>query len=260
MGKFLVVGDSCTDIHIYGKCSRLSPEAPVPIINPVKVVKNGGMAKNVKSNLEKMGSEVEIITNPNNIKKTRYIDEHTNAMLLRVDENDFTNRVSQDEIKKIKNNSYNGFKFDGLIISDYCKGFLEEEDITTLIKNNKMVFLDTKKILGDWMYGVDFVKINENEFKKTEKYIDREKLRHKLIITLGSKGCQYIESVYPVPKVDGVKDYSGAGDTFLAAFSHEYINGSSERHINPRTSVYLAIEYAQKCATIVVQKHGVATI
>ena len=110
------------------------------------------------------------------------------------------------------------------------------------------------------MYGVDFVKINENEFKKTEKYIDREELRHKLIITRGSKGCQYIESMYPVPKVDGVKDYSGAGDTFLAAFSHEYINRRSERHINPWTSVYLAIEYAQECATIVVQKHGVATI
>ena len=195
MGKFLVIGDSCTDIHIYGKCNRLSPEAPVPIINPIKVIKNGGMAKNVKSNLEKMGSKVQIITNPNNIKKTRYIDEHTNAMLLRVDENDFTSRVSKDEIKKIKNNAYRDFKFDGLIISDYCKGFLEEEDIETLIKNNKMVFLDTKKILGEWMYDVDFVKINENEYTKTEKYINKEKLKDKLIITRGSRGCEYMDEI-----------------------------------------------------------------
>ena len=111
MSKFLVIGDSCTDIHIYGKCSRLSPEAPVPIINPTKVVKNGGMARNVKSNLERMGSEVQIITNPNNIKKTRYIDEHTNAMLLRVDENDYTNRVDLNELKKVKNNTYGDYEF-----------------------------------------------------------------------------------------------------------------------------------------------------
>ena len=41
MIKFLVIGDSCTDVHIYGKCNRLSPEAPVPILNPIKQIKNG---------------------------------------------------------------------------------------------------------------------------------------------------------------------------------------------------------------------------
>ena len=71
MSKFLVIGDSCTDVHIYGKCNRLSPEAPVPILNPTKQVSNGGMAKNVMANLIKMGSEVDIITNPNNIKKNK---------------------------------------------------------------------------------------------------------------------------------------------------------------------------------------------
>ena len=106
MIKFLVIGDSCTDVHIYGKCNRLSPEAPVPILNPIKTIKNGGMAKNVKSNLIKMGAEVQIVTNPNNIKKIRYVDSHTNAMLLRVDENDITTRVSNKIISKITNNKY----------------------------------------------------------------------------------------------------------------------------------------------------------
>ena len=251
MSKFLVIGDSCTDIHIYGKCSRLSPEAPVPIINPTKVVKNGGMARNVKSNLERMGSEVQIITNPNNIKKTRYIDEHTNAMLLRVDENDYTNRVDLNELKKVKNNTYGDYEFDGLIISDYCKGFLEEEDIELLINNNSNVFLDTKKILGEWMYGVDFVKINEVEYEKTKKYINEKTLKNNLIITRGSDGCQHEDEIYPVPQVDGVKDYSGAGDTFMSGFVCEYIKSFD---------VKKAINYAQECATIVVQKHGVATI
>ena len=172
MIKFLVIGDGCTDVHIYGKCNRLSPEAPVPILNPIKTIKNGGMAKNVKSNLIKMGAEVQIITNPNNIKKIRYVDAHTNAMLLRVDEKDFTDRVSSDVISKIKKNIYEDFHFDGLIISDYCKGFLTETDIQFLIEHNDNVFLDTKKILGEWMYDVNFVKINEKEYEKTKRYID----------------------------------------------------------------------------------------
>ena len=251
MSKFLVIGDSCTDVHIYGKCNRLSPEAPVPILNPTKQVSNGGMAKNVMANLIKMGSEVDIITNPNNIKKIRYVDEHTNAMLLRVDENDYTDRVDLNELKKVKNNVYENYKFDGLIISDYCKGFLLEKDIEYLISNNSNVFLDTKKILGKWMYGVDFVKINQSEYNKTKNYMDCKILKDKLIITKGPKGCQYKNEIYPVPEVDGVKDYSGAGDTFLSGFAHQYLKTND---------IGKSINYAQECATIVVQKHGVATI
>ena len=36
--------------------------------------------------------------------------------------------INQDDLKQIKYNSYKGFKFDGLIISDYCKGFLDEDE------------------------------------------------------------------------------------------------------------------------------------
>ena len=52
MSNVLVVGDSCTDIFIYGDINRLSPEAPVPVFNPIKRVKNGGMSKNVVANLK----------------------------------------------------------------------------------------------------------------------------------------------------------------------------------------------------------------
>ena len=251
MIRFLVIGDGCTDIHVYGKCDRLSPEAPVPILKPVEITVTGGMAKNVAANLRKMGAVVEIITNVNNIKKTRYIDEHTNAMLLRVDENDYTDRIQSAVISEIKNNKFKDFEFDALIISDYCKGFLSEEDINVLIKNNDLVFLDTKKMLGDWMYDVDFVKINKREYEKTRRYVDENEIFNKLIVTQGSDGCQYRNKPYPVTLVDGIKDYSGAGDTFISGFAYQFLKSKN---------VEEAINYAQECATIVVQKHGVATI
>jgi len=251
MSKILIIGDSCTDIFVYGTCNRICPEAPVPILNPIKTTKNGGMAKNVSRNLNKMGADVKIVTNSNDIKKTRYVDDKTNSIMLRIDESDFTKRINQEDLKQITYNSYKGFQYDALVISDYCKGFLNETDIQFLIENNHSVFLDTKRKLSDWVYGVNYLKINEKEYRKTKNYIDYDKIKKKLIITMGSKGCQYLDKIYSVPKVESVKDYSGAGDTFFAGFVLNFLKTKN---------VTKAINYAQECATIVVQKHGVATI
>ena len=60
--KFLVIGDSCTDKFVYGKCERICPEAPVPVFNPVKETSNGGMAANVKANVESLDVECDLIT------------------------------------------------------------------------------------------------------------------------------------------------------------------------------------------------------
>ena len=136
--KVLVIGDSCTDIFRYGKIERLSPEAPVPVIKPTHQIENGGMAKNVKSNLEALGLEVDIITNPNDIKKIRYIDDKSNQMVMRVDEHDYCEPVNQYHL------DFDEKKYDAIIISDYCKGFLSEKDIE-YICNYKNVFIHKKR-------------------------------------------------------------------------------------------------------------------
>ena len=66
--KILVIGDSCTDVFIYGKIERLSPEAPVPVIVPLYEKNNPGMAGNVAANLEALGAEVHLVTNEKEIK------------------------------------------------------------------------------------------------------------------------------------------------------------------------------------------------
>ena len=69
--KILVVGDSCTDVFVYGDITRLTPEAPVPVFNPVRETFNNGMAKNVSKNIESLKSTVYTITNKNSIKKNK---------------------------------------------------------------------------------------------------------------------------------------------------------------------------------------------
>tara|TARA_Y100001963_G_C6651400_1_gene385889 strand:+ start:1 stop:741 length:741 start_codon:yes stop_codon:yes gene_type:complete len=243
--KILVIGDSCSDIFIYGDIERISPEAPVPVFKPTKKTENGGMAKNVKSNLEALGAEVDIITNENDIKKIRYVEEKSNQMVLRVDEHDYCDRVNKWKFKDIQ------YKYDAIIISDYCKGFLTEGDIEYLCLHNDNIFIDTKKQLGPFVSHADYIKINSLEHKKNFEILPNyPKLEDKLIVTLGKNGCTYKGKVYPTKEVP-VKDVSGAGDTFLSGLVFKYLeNGDMEE----------AIQFAQECTTKVVQKHGVTTI
>lgn len=248
--KILVIGDSCTDVFTYGEALRLAPEGPAPVFNPQYSKENGGMASNVVSNIRAIGAKVKLITQQENIVKTRYIDERTNFLLLRIDENDKTSRISQSTLKEITNNTFQNEVYDAIIVSDYCKGFLTEEDIEIIATRNHNVFLDTKKILGEWCNDVDFIKINHTEFDRTKHTIDFLGIYNKMIITRSDEGCEYQGNIFPVEKVN-IKDVSGAGDTFISGLVCEYIRTKD---------VNLAIKFAQECATKVVQKKGVCTI
>jgi len=243
--KVLVVGDSCTDIFIYGEIERISPEAPVPIFNPISQTENDGMAKNVVENLKALGVDtIHIETNSNTIKKIRYVDERSNQMILRVDEHDYCDRIDQNELI-----SFDGY--DAIIISDYCKGFLLEGDIQYICENYDNVFIDTKKQLGEWAKNAFLIKINHMEHQKNfERVPNYPDLQEKVIVTRGKDGCIFNGKTFPVKEVP-VKDVSGAGDTFLAGLVCEYIKTKD---------IDESIKFAQECTTKVVQKHGVSTI
>ena len=242
--KILVIGDSCTDIFRYGEVNRLAPEAPVPVIKPDREISNPGMAGNVVTNLKALGADVDFITNQTEIRKVRYVCSKYNHMLLRVDENDTCEAFNPSSL--LLN------KYDAVVISDYCKGFLSEEDIKMISQlYQSTIFLDTKKILGDWAHYVNFIKINSIEYNKSKEQLDNGLvLQDKTIITRGKYGCNYQNKNYPTQEVP-VKDVSGAGDTFLAGLVFEYVR---------TRNIEQAIQFAQECTTIVVQKLGVSTI
>ena len=253
--KILIVGDTCTDVFIYGDILRLSPEAPIPVFNPLREDSNDGMAKNVLNNVEALKVDVFSVTNKNSIRKVRYVDTKSNQLVLRVDEHDYCDRIEKELLELIRGNKYRPplsgeIEIDAIIISDYCKGFLEKEDIQYICENNKNVFIDTKKELGDWINSATYIKINSLEYDKNTKFFESSKVIDKTIITKGNEGCLFQGKIYPTDDVP-VKDISGAGDTFLAGLAVEYIKTKD---------ITKAIKYAQECTKIVVQKHGVSTI
>jgi len=242
--KILVIGDSCKDIFRYGKVNRLAPEAPVPIIIPEREISNLGMAGNVVTNLKALGAEVEFITNKSEIRKIRYVCSKYNHLLLRVDENDTCEKIDTVILQPKT--------YAAVIISDYCKGFLNEEDIEIISKSfDCPIFLDTKKILGEWAYNIDFIKINYHEYEYNKEVLENNLiLKNKTIVTRGKYGCEYQGKNFPTVDVP-VKDISGAGDTFIAGLVVEYIRS---KMIEP------SINFAQECTTTVIQKSGVSTI
>jgi len=246
--NILVVGDACEDVYVYGHCNRLAPEAPVPVFVADREKRSGGMALNVQANLESLGAKCSILHNKKKIEKTRYVEESTNHLFIRIDSD-------ETDIKQIPRKYLTKkylSQYDAIVISDYNKGFLSEEDIETICYRHPLTFMDTKKSLGRWCKDCKWIKINENELKATRDKI--KGLEHifdeKLIVTLGEKGCFYNGNTYAVDKVE-IKDLSGAGDTFLSGFVYEFLRSAN---------VEDAIKFANKCATIVVQQKGVNVV
>ena len=229
----LLIGDSCIDKYVYGDAKRLSPEAPVPILEYRRSESSKGMSWNVYNNLQSFGIEVYIMTNPETIIKTRYIDEKSNQQILRVDEEPEVVPISYQLPDEWKST------YDALVISDYNKGFITQEKLFELSNwFEGPVFIDTKKTC---IPGNAFIKVNESEFKKITHYN-----LETLIITKGGEGAEYQGTLYPAEKVK-VFDVVGAGDTFLAALTYGYLKyGSIEE----------AIPLANKAASIAVSHTG----
>jgi len=196
--RVLVIGDVMVDAYIRGKVTRVSPEAPVPIVSLEKQEDRLGGAANVAVNLVAMGAQAvvcSVIGNDSNsvilthllkesgisgdglifsetrktTVKTRVIGN--NQQLLRVD-SEQTNPISSDEgqalIARVVELIETGC--DGIIFEDYNKGVLTPEVIQTIISiaNEYCIptAVDPKKDNFLAYQGVTLFKPNLKELKE----------------------------------------------------------------------------------------------
>ena len=255
--KIAVVGESAQDIFIRGYSDRQCPDTPAPVFTAQTQTENWGMAYNVLLNIKsilnhkykKDKDEVILITNQKTrefITKTRYIIDRTNTTICRVDVGDKNYQHISEHYDDWKN-SIKWNEYDVIIISDYNKNFLLEDDIKYITSQNNKVFIDTKKkLIGDWFKNVLFIKINHDEFDKSKQFLTDD-VNDKIITTLGDEGALFQGKIYPVKKVD-IRDVSGAGDTWFSAFVIEYMKTKD---------IEKSIKFGNRCATLVVQRKGV---
>ena len=240
MTNVIVIGDKCTDKYVFGETTRLSPEQPVPVLDQTRIEERPGMAGNTELNLKAFGINTILLSQRELITKTRFVDTNSGYQLLRLDETPKVGRIANAELKMAMMHQ----NPDAIVISDYDKGYITDEDLWNLCHNfNRPVFVDTKKRRLFHKDNV-FWKINKKEYDLLDK--DHLPNGSHLIVTLGSDGALWSGLKF-LPQVVKVFDVCGAGDTFMAALVYEFLRTKDMRK---------AIELANKAAAISVTHPG----
>jgi D-beta-D-heptose 7-phosphate kinase/D-beta-D-heptose 1-phosphate adenosyltransferase len=173
--KVLVVGDIIYDEYIWGNIERISPEAPIPVLEWLGDNSALGGAANVAHNLSQLGAQVYlvgviggderghklkellrnsgiktkgVITDPKRPTtcKTRILAH--NQQILRIDKELIQPISNQIEKQILRHIMGIGPEMCGIIVSDYLKGLLSESLLEQLISMAKewerLVVVDPK--------------------------------------------------------------------------------------------------------------------
>ena len=222
--KVLVLGDIIIDKYIYGTSTRISPEAPVPIVNIEQVSTSLGGAGLVYENLKKLGIDVTLFETeqPQSIK-TRIISDGHYITRLDEDENADSNAVLSNVLRS------DFSQYDYVILSDYDKGVLDnaKQIIAHINSQGPKVIVDPKRYAHDYE-GAWLVKPNHNEYTKFEF----DEWKDNIITTDAGHSVRAtidnVEYNIPVETVE-VSDVTGAGDCFMAAFVYGLTRGYTHK-------------------------------
>ena len=298
--NIICIGDIILDHYVYGNINRMSPEAPIPILNINKNKYLLGGAANVANNLTSLGAKVilislfskdeiskkisDLIVKNRNIKnfpvidtkyktpeKTRYINN--SSQLLRTDneiENYRTNKKNEDKLFNIFKKNIN--KCNIVIISDYCKGTLPETLLKKIIKvsknNNKKIIVDTKKINFSTFRGVDLITPNTDEFIKAAGI---NKFNEKKLIQTAQEMCKNLDlkGILITRSSDGMllvnKSYrkkinSIAKDVYDVTGAGDTVLAAVALLKAIGIDTLLALDFANYAASKVIEKQGTAVI
>ena len=195
--RVAVVGDLILDRYVWGDVSRISPEAPVPVVWVQKEGFMPGGACNVASNLAKLGAHVDMVgiigddqkgeilksqletmgvstrgvftdnTRPT-ILKTRVVANH--QQVVRIDYENIES-VAHKYLLKIQEYLKKNIKsIDGVIIEDYGKGLITPDLLKIVVplakRHKKIVAVDPKESHFSFYKGVSVITPNHHEAAK----------------------------------------------------------------------------------------------
>ncbi len=199
--RILIIGDLMIDQYVWGEANRLSPEAPVPIVNVQKESGTLGGAANVAQNLLSFGAEViiagligddaagkELLTmllnenadtsgividaqRPTTVKTRIIAGSH---QIVRIDR-EVNDLISQDCEEDLFNRISPHFTaVDLILFSDYNKGVLSDSLCKRIINAcksiNKKVIVDPKGLDFAKYKGAYLIKPNKKELAQAVKF------------------------------------------------------------------------------------------
>lgn len=290
----LVVGDIMLDRYWSGPSTRVSPEAPVPVVKVTDLEDRLGGAANVAKNLSALGcnvtlcgivgddeagesilsllkkfdiqNAVSVNQSTQTITKLRVLSRH--QQLLRLDfedkpANSLNNSLSGDAGALIE-------KADVVILSDYAKGtIIDAQPLINACKKNQVpIFVDPKGNNFERYKSANFITPNKSEFEaevgkchSTEEIFSHaEQLKSTLetdgiLVTLGEKGMAIVHK-NETPHASAAT----AKDVYDVTGAGDTVIATFAASIAAGTNTRDAMRLANIAAGIVVGKLGTSSV
>ena len=295
--NILVIGDLMIDHYLWGKCERISPEAPVQVVAIEKETSVLGGAGNVINNLKVLGANVDVLSvigndinaqelkemlskidvnvdyliveeGRNTSKKSRIIASQQQVVRYDKESTDDILQSSQDKI--VENFKRDIDIYDIVILSDYGKGLFTNSLTQTLIeianKHGKRVLVDPKGVDYSKYSGAYLLTPNKKEAIDASKIAinDKESLI-KAIRKLKSKYSLDIGLI--TLSEDGIAIYDNkltiyptvAREVYDVTGAGDTVIASLAFALSCGDTINKAINFANLSAGVVVGKIGSAT-
>ena len=198
--RLLVIGDVMLDRYLWGDATRISPEAPVPVVHVIRETETMGGAANVANNIAALGARVEVVgaigqdengaslrrllqaggigfdedfvlEQVRTISKTRVVVRNQQLCRLDREEGPDNYRSALANSKVLPRLEAKIAAADGVILSDYAKGILTTEiigHISGLARSHgKFIALDPKPASGVQFRDLDLITPNRRESDRT---------------------------------------------------------------------------------------------
>jgi D-beta-D-heptose 7-phosphate kinase/D-beta-D-heptose 1-phosphate adenosyltransferase len=190
--RVVVLGDAILDEYLLGDCSRISPEAPVPVLKVNRVRRVLGGAANTAANVVSLGGRATLIALVGNdesgdtlrrcaadagvelhavdtgvptLRKTRVVGQHQQIVRLDYEDVRAPSAASEAAILDAFKLALQGA--DMVVISDYAKGFLSRSLTRSLIAQaheaGRRVVIDPRPQHRDFYIGCDYITPNWRE-------------------------------------------------------------------------------------------------
>lgn len=292
--KLLVIGDVMLDQYTFGTVTRISPEAPVPVVQKITDTYILGGAANVANNVAALGAKAILIgivgndyrkdiftrlLKEKNIKSQLVISKERPTILknrimvgefqqlLRFDDEKTSTLTHIEEEKIIKLVTANIKTVDAIILSDYAKGFFTKRIVSTILKlakkYKKEVFADIKPSNKDIFVGVNLITPNLKEAQEMSGEKDVTKAGKELqkiyktniVITLSADGMMIFQKNLG-PKQISAKKLK----VFDVSGAGDTVMAVLALGLVSGMSLTDAANVANHAGGIVVQKPGTATL
>ncbi|QFR42844.1 D-glycero-beta-D-manno-heptose-7-phosphate kinase [Sulfurimonas xiamenensis] len=296
--KILVFGDLMLDHYLWGSCERISPEAPVQVVDVAKETTLLGGAGNVINNLVTLGAKVSVgsvigddengkellnmlrsidvdtsniftLKNRKTSKKSRIIA--SSQQVLRYDK-ESKEQILDEEADKILNSVNSTIcSYDAVVLSDYGKGVLSGYFCQKLIelckKNSIKVFVDPKGSNYSKYKGAYLLTPNKKEAMLATGVDIKDKESLKKALLKLKDICDLDISMITLSE-DGIATYDNelklfptvAKEVFDVTGAGDTVIASIAFAFSANRSISEAAGFANLAAGVVVGKIGSATV